>query len=200
MLNTHVVPPKNQPLLARNNRHAPSTCPLRKYAEADLFEILEKKEKQGGAAPLLLVLEGIQDPHNLGACLRSADAAGADAVILPRKGTVSLSETVRRIACGGADRIPLINVGNLAHTLQQLGKRGYQITGLSDQGSTLLYDLDLTPPLALVLGNEAQGLRRIICQCCDTLCHLPMAGSVHCLNLSVAAGISLFEAVRQRLA
>lgn len=185
---------RNRTFPARDNSHASTQCSLPQWDEVDVLGLLDEK-----SAPLLLVLEGIQDPHNLGACLRSADAAGVDAVIVPRKGTAPVTETVRRIACGGADRLPVVTVGNLVQTLERLVKGGYRAIGLTDQGSNLIYDLDLTGPLALVLGNEGTGLRRLTCDRCSAVGRIPMAGSVDCLNLSVATGITLFEAVRQRL-
>jgi 23S rRNA (guanosine2251-2'-O)-methyltransferase len=149
--------------------------------------------------PFLLVLDGVQDPHNLGACLRSADAAGVDAVIAPRDRAVGLTPVVCKVASGAAESVPFFQVTNLARTLEQLRDRWrVWVVGAAGEAQTLLYDADLRGPLALVLGGEEKGLRRLTREHCDLLVHLPMAGVVESLNVSVAAGVCLFEAVRQR--
>ncbi len=148
--------------------------------------------------PFLLVLDQVQDPHNLGACLRSADAAGVHAVLLPGRRAAGLSATVRRVACGAAESVPLVQVGNLARALRALRDRGIWLVGAAGDGDTLLYEADLRGPLALVLGGEGKGLRRLTREHCDVLVRIPMAGSVASVNVSVATGICLFEAVRQR--
>lgn len=149
-------------------------------------------------APLLLVLDGVTDPHNLGACLRSADAAGADAVIIPRDRAAPVTATVRKVASGAAESVPLLRASNLARVLRGLKARGVWLYGASGGAAQSLYAQDLTTPTALVLGAEGGGLRRLTRDCCDLLVRLPMAGTVGSLNVSVAAGICLFEAVRQR--
>ncbi len=146
----------------------------------------------------LLVLDGVQDPHNLGACLRSADAAGVHAVILPRDKAVAITPTVRKVASGAAETMPVFQVTNLARTLDQLKNAGIWLVGLSDAAEDTLYALDLRGPLALILGAEGSGLRRLTRERCDFLAHIPMLGSVSSLNVSVATGICLFEALRQR--
>jgi len=151
-----------------------------------------------GQPAFLLVLDGVQDPHNLGACLRSADAAGVQAVIVPKDRAVGLTATVRKVASGAAESVPLVTVTNLARTLEQLQQAGIWLVGLAGEAEQSLYELDLTGPLALVLGGEGKGLRRLTRERCDFLGRLPMAGSVESLNVSVAAGVALFEAVRQR--
>ncbi len=148
--------------------------------------------------PLLLVLDGVTDPHNLGACLRSAEAAGADAVIVPKDKSALMTPTVRKVACGAAEIVPFIAVTNLARCLQQLQQRGIWIMGTAGEANQSLYQADLTGPLALVLGSEGKGLRRLTREHCDLLLSIPLAGEVSSLNVSVAAGICLFEAVRQR--
>ena len=148
--------------------------------------------------PLLLVLDGIQDPHNLGACLRSADAAGAHAVILPRDNSAPVTPVVRKVASGAAETVPLFRVTNLARTLETLKDAGVWLVGMVGEAERDLYDVDLTGPIALVLGAEGEGLRRLTREKCDHLARIPMAGTVESLNVSVAAGICLFEAVRQR--
>lgn len=150
--------------------------------------------------PLLLVLDGVQDPHNLGACLRSADAAGAHAVIVPREHSAPLSAVARRAASGAAETIPVFQVVNLARTLRELKQAGLWLAGASQEVDTDIFHADLRRPLALVLGGEGKGLRRLTQEECDMLVRIPMAGSVESLNVSVAAGICLFEAVRQRSA
>lgn len=148
--------------------------------------------------PLLLALDGVQDPHNLGACLRSADAAGAQAVIVPADRAVSLTPTVRKVASGAAETTPLVQATNLARTLRGIKEQGVWIIGASGEAQASLYDLDFTGPVAIVLGAEDRGLRRLTRELCDYLAKIPMAGSVESLNVSVAAGVFLFEALRQR--
>ncbi len=150
------------------------------------------------APPFLLVLDGVQDPHNLGACLRSADAAGVHAVIAPKDRAVGLTATVRKVASGAAETVPFIQVTNLARTLEQLKQAGVWLTGLAGEAEQTLFELDLKGPLALVMGAEGSGLRRLTREHCDFLARIPMSGTVESLNVSVAAGICLYEAVRQR--
>jgi len=148
--------------------------------------------------PLLLVLDGIQDPHNLGACLRSADAAGARAVILPRDNAAPLTPVVRKVASGAAESLAIFRVANLARVLDVLKDAGIWLVGTAGDAGQELYDVDLTAPTALVLGAEGTGLRRLTSEKCDRLVRIPMAGTVESLNVSVAAGVCLFEAARQR--
>ncbi|QIB52945.1 MULTISPECIES: 23S rRNA (guanosine(2251)-2'-O)-methyltransferase RlmB [Pseudomonas] len=150
------------------------------------------------SVPLLLVLDGVTDPHNLGACLRSADAAGAHAVIIPRDRSASLSPTVRKVACGAAETVPLVAVTNLARTLKQLQQRGLWVVGAAGEAEQLLYEVDFKVPSVIVMGAEGSGMRRLTRENCDYLAKLPMGGAVSSLNVSVAAGVCLFEAVRQR--
>jgi len=148
--------------------------------------------------PLLLVLDGVQDPHNLGACLRSADAAGAHGVIVPREHSAPLSAVARRAASGAAETVPVFQVVNLARTLRELKQAGLWLAGASQEADTDIFHADLRRPLAIVLGGEGKGLRRLTQEQCDMQVRIPMAGTVESLNVSVAAGICLFEAVRQR--
>ncbi|HET7308143.1 MAG TPA: 23S rRNA (guanosine(2251)-2'-O)-methyltransferase RlmB [Gammaproteobacteria bacterium] len=148
--------------------------------------------------PFLLVLDGVQDPHNLGACLRSAAAAGAHAVIAPRDRAASLTPAARKVASGAAEIVPFVRVTNLARTLRGLKERGIWTVGLAGEADQPLYDFDLAGPLALVLGAEGGGLRRLTKEHCDFLARIPMTEAVASLNVSVSAGIALFEAVRQR--
>ena len=147
---------------------------------------------------LLLVLDGITDPHNLGACLRVADGAGAHAVIAPKDHAVGINATVSKVASGAADTVPYFMVTNLARTLNELKERDIRVIGTSDDAQRSLYDLDLTGPVALVLGAEGSGMRQLTSRTCDELVRLPMAGAVESLNVSVASGVCLYEAVRQR--
>jgi len=161
--------------------------------ETDLEEIIKNNNNA-----LLLILDGVQDPHNLGACLRTADAAGADAVVIPASRGVSMTPTVRKVASGAADTVPLIEVRNLARTLKRMQDQGVWLIGTSDQVNQTIYDQDLTGPIGLVMGSEDKGIRRLTREYCDYLVQIPMAGIVESLNVSVASGICLFEAVRQR--
>ena len=148
--------------------------------------------------PLLLVLDGITDPHNLGACLRVADGAGAHAVIAPKDHAVGLNATVAKVASGAAETMPYLMVTNLARALTELKERDIRVVGTSDDATQTLYDLDLRGPVALVLGAEGSGLRQLTRKTCDTLVRIPMAGAVESLNVSVAAAVCLYEALRQR--
>jgi 23S rRNA (guanosine2251-2'-O)-methyltransferase len=148
--------------------------------------------------PLLLVLDGVTDPHNLGACLRVADGAGAHAVIAPRDHAVGINATVAKVASGAAETVPYFMVTNLARTLNELKEREVRVLGASDSAADSLYAATLTGPLALVLGAEGKGLRQLTARTCDALVRLPMKGAVESLNVSVAAGICLYEALRQR--
>jgi 23S rRNA (guanosine2251-2'-O)-methyltransferase len=159
---------------------------------------LEEALEAAGEKPLLLVLDGVQDPHNLGACLRSADAAGVAAVIAPRDRAAGLTPVVRKVAAGAAETVPFVAVVNLARTLRELKERGVWLVGTDDSADKSLYEVDLQGPLALVMGSEGEGMRRLTRECCDQLVSIPMAGAVESLNVSVATGVVLFEAVRQR--
>jgi 23S rRNA (guanosine2251-2'-O)-methyltransferase len=148
--------------------------------------------------PLILVLDGVQDPHNLGACLRVADAAGAQAVVVPRDRAAALSAVARRAAAGAAETMPLLQVTNLARALDELKQAGLWIIGTAAEAEQDVFQADLRQPVALVLGGEGKGLRRLTQERCDLLVRIPMAGTVESLNVSVAAGICLFEVLRQR--
>jgi len=148
--------------------------------------------------PLYLALDGIQDPHNLGACLRTADAAGVTAVILPKDRAVGMTPTVAKVASGAMESVPIVQVANLARALRQLKDAGVWIVGASGDAADSIYQTDLNRPLALVLGAEGKGLRENTRNHCDLLARIPMAGTVASLNVSVAAAVCLYEAVRQR--
>jgi 23S rRNA (guanosine2251-2'-O)-methyltransferase len=167
--------------------------------EAGLRTLVEQKLGAGGK-PLLLLLDGIQDPHNLGACLRTADAAGADAVVVPRHGAAGLTPAVSKVAAGAAETLPFAQVPNLGKTLDWLGDYGVLRLGTSDQAADSVYEADLSGPLALVMGREHSGLGKAAKSRCDRLVCLPMLGHVASLNVSVATGVCLYEALRQRRA
>ncbi len=151
------------------------------------------------AMPFVLMLDCVQDPHNLGAILRTADAAGVHAVVAPKDKAVGITETVRRVSVGAADQVPFAQVTNLARTMEKLKAAGLWLVGTSDHAtSQSIYDLDLNGPLCLVMGAEEKGLRRLTAENCDFLAAIPMAGKVGCLNVSVATGVCVFEALRQR--
>jgi 23S rRNA (guanosine2251-2'-O)-methyltransferase len=168
--------------------------PLKTWDEHDLTEGLNKLTVD----PLLLILDGITDPHNLGACLRTADAAGAHAVVIPKDRAASVDGVVRKVAAGAAEFIPVASVTNLARTLEALKERGVWVVGTDGEAEKAIYSTDLKRPLALVLGAEGSGMRRLTRDTCDFLVRIPMAGHMQSLNVSVAAGIALFEALRQR--
>ncbi|EKO3575518.1 23S rRNA (guanosine(2251)-2'-O)-methyltransferase RlmB [Vibrio metschnikovii] len=167
--------------------------PAKALNEHDLDAILSQHEQ-----PLLLVLDGVTDPHNLGACLRNADAAGVAAVIVPKDRSAPMTATVSKVACGAAETVPLVRVTNLARTMRALQEQGVWFVGTAGEATHDLYHSKLTGPLAIVMGAEGDGMRRLTRDTCDDLIKIPMAGSVSSLNVSVATGICLFEAVRQR--
>jgi 23S rRNA (guanosine2251-2'-O)-methyltransferase len=163
-------------------------------SEHDLATLLDSS----GDAALFLVLDGVTDPHNLGACLRSAAAAGATAVIVPKDRAVGITPVVRRTSAGAVDRVPLIEVTNLVRALRELKVAGVWLTGLAGEAETSVYDIDLRGKVALVMGGEGEGMRRLTHEACDHVARIPMPGATESLNVSVATGIVLFEAVRQR--
>ncbi|MES2412651.1 MAG: 23S rRNA (guanosine(2251)-2'-O)-methyltransferase RlmB [Pseudomonadota bacterium] len=163
-----------------------------------LDELLEQLEETGEAQPLLLVLDGVTDPHNLGACLRVADGAGAHAVIAPKDHAAGINATVAKVASGAAETMPYFMVTNLARTLGELKERNIWCIGTSDDAEKTIYDVDLKGPVALVLGAEGDGMRQLTRKTCDELVRIPMHGAVESLNVSVASGVCLYEALRQR--
>ena len=169
--------------------------PLKPWDDHDLADAISKTSD-----PILLVLDGVTDPHNLGACLRTADAAGVLAVVIPKDRSAAVEGAARKVAAGAAEFVPVATVTNLARTLARLKELGVWIVGTDGEAGQTIYAADLKRPLALVLGAEGDGMRRLTRESCDFLVRIPMAGLVESLNVSVAAGISLFEARRQRLA
>ncbi|HWK73168.1 MAG TPA: 23S rRNA (guanosine(2251)-2'-O)-methyltransferase RlmB [Povalibacter sp.] len=183
--------------LATGDRHQ-GVCIRMKSSDVLGEGALDELLDRASSPPLLLVLDGVQDPHNLGACLRTADAAAVTAVIVPRDRAAGLSPTVRKVASGAAETVPLIQVVNLARTLRWLKERDVWIVGTDDQAPKSLFQSSLTGPLAVVLGAEGPGLRRLTKEHCDALVSIPMRGVVESLNVSVATGVVLYEALRQR--
>jgi len=162
--------------------------------ERELEEYLSGKPD----APFLLILDQIQDPHNLGACIRSAAAAGVDAIIAPKDGSVAITTTVHKTACGGTEHVPYVQVTNLVRTMKHLQTLGVWITGTRGDATSSLYDIDFKGPTAIVIGGEGKGMRRLVTESCDYLANIPLSPNMESLNASVAAGICLFEVVRQR--
>ena len=177
--------PRHQGVVARVQRLA---------AKHSLDDVLDEVS----GTPLVLVLDGVTDPHNLGACLRVADGAGVHAVVAPRDHAVGLNATVAKVASGAAETVPYLMVTNLARTLGELKERDITVVGTSDDAEQTLYDLDLSGPMALVLGAEGKGMRQLTRKTCDALLRIPMHGAVESLNVSVAAAVCLYEALRQR--
>jgi 23S rRNA (guanosine2251-2'-O)-methyltransferase len=173
--------------------------PLKPWDEHDLAASLSRLgEDPTAESPLLLILDGVTDPHNLGACLRTADAAGVHAVVIPKDRAATVDGVVRKVAAGAAEFIPVASVINLARTLEAIKERGIWAVGTDGEAQQTLYSADLKRPLALVLGAEGSGMRRLTRERCDFLVRIPMVGHMQSLNVSVAAGIALFEARRQR--
>lgn len=162
------------------------------------FDSEDSLYRQAEPDHLLLVLDGVQDPHNLGACLRTAEAAGVTAVIIPKDRSSGLTAVARKAAAGSAERVPLVAVTNLSRTLQRLQELGYWMTGLAGEATETLYQVDLTGPTVLVMGAEGEGLRRLTRESCDRLVRIPMRGKAESLNVSAATAVCLFEAFRQR--
>lgn len=195
----------NRPRLQQisgDDRHQGVVAEIRRERmldEAGLRTLVENKLTGDTGEPiLLLVLDNIQDPHNLGACLRSADAAGVDAVLVPRHGAAGLGPTVSKVASGAAEVLPFASINNIGRVLDWLGEYGVRIVGTSDTAEKTVYDLDLSGSVALVMGEEHSGLATRIASRCDEMASLPMHGTVSSLNVSVATGVCLYEIVRQR--
>jgi len=174
--------------------HANPDAPISTLGEEESLQLIESLDED----PFLLVLDQVQDPRNLGACLRSADGAGVNLVVLPSDRSAGLTDVVRHVACGAAESLNITRVSNLARYLEKLKNLGLQLIGTSDQSENSLFEASLTGPCALVMGAEETGIRRLTAKSCDQLIYIPMKGSIECLNVSVATGICLFEARRQR--
>ncbi|MBW8311537.1 MAG: 23S rRNA (guanosine(2251)-2'-O)-methyltransferase RlmB [Rhizobium sp.] len=196
------VPVRRIPLqslegIAGGLRHQGAIARYEAAKPTDEKELPRLVEEAGGKA-LVLVLDGVQDPHNLGACLRTAAAAGVTAVVIPKDKAAPINATVRKTSAGAADRIPVVSVTNLARTLRALQELGVWIYGLEGEATTPIHAIDLTGNIALVMGGEGEGMRRLTREHCDGLVKIPMPGEMESLNVSVATGVALFEAVRQR--
>jgi 23S rRNA (guanosine2251-2'-O)-methyltransferase len=189
--------PRDRDDTARENRHVRNVAPeaeaIPARNEDDVWDLLTAAKN-----PLVLILDCIQDVHNLGAILRTADGAAVTAVVAPKDKAASITETVRRVSTGAADWVPFFQVTNLARFMEKLKEVGVWIVGTSDKCDKTIYQMDLKGPIAIVMGAEGKGMRRLTEENCDFLCKLPMAGKVECLNVSVATGICLYETVRQR--
>ncbi len=184
--------------LAESEKHQGIVAEMEKIAqleEQDLFDLLDALK----VPAFSLILDGVQDPHNLGACLRTADAAGVQAVIAPKDRAVSITPVVQKVASGAAETMPFIQVTNLVRTMEALKERGIWLVGSAGEATQTLYDIDLKGNIAIIAGNEGDGMRRLTKERCDFLVNIPMLGSVSSLNVSVATGVLLFEALRQRL-
>lgn len=193
----HVVDGQRLDQLAQGVRHQGVVAIVEALTLAqDIDEVFDNMQ----SAPLLLVLDGVTDPHNLGACLRTADAAGVHAVIAPKDRAVGLSPVVERVACGATQSVPYIMVTNLARQLRDLKDRGVWLIGTDERAPQTLHEVDQSGAVAWIMGAEGAGMRRLTRELCDHLVHIPMAGSVESLNVSVATGVCLFETVRQRAA
>lgn len=172
-----------------------SVSESREWTEDDLLAQLSGSDQ----SPFLLVLDGVTDPHNLGACMRTADAVGIQAVIVPKDKSASLTPVARKVACGAAETVPFVRVTNLARFLRVLKDQGVWLIGTAGEANATLYQADFTGPVALVMGAEGKGMRRLTREHCDQLINIPMQGHVDSLNVSVATGVCLYEALRQRL-
>jgi len=175
--------------------HGNASANIQVYNEDHLPDLLDKFGKE----PFILVLDGIQDPHNLGAILRTADCAGVNMVIAPRDRACPLTETAVKVSCGGAENVPFVQVKNLAREMEKMAQRGIFFVGTADEAKQNFYQIDLTGAIGIVIGAEGRGVRRLVADRCDHLAVIPMRGKVDCLNASVASGVCLFEAVRQQL-
>lgn len=184
--------------LTQSEHHQGIAANIRPKPQLDTKDILEWLKTNPKPA-LLLILEGIQDPHNLGACLRSAQAFGVDWVIIPKSGAVALNPTVSKVACGAAEILQVVTVSNIARFIEQIQQLGVWVIGTASQGAQLLSQVDLTRSVALVMGTEGDGLKRLTLESCDSVAKIPLKGSISSLNVSVATGICLYECQRQRL-
>jgi 23S rRNA (guanosine2251-2'-O)-methyltransferase len=196
-LQPHKISKEELDEMAPDARHQGSIArckPLGNLDEADLFKVLDELNEP----PFLLILDGVQDPHNLGACLRTAEAAGAHAVVAPKDRASGITPTALKVSSGAAERLPFIQVTNLARVLRELQQKGVWLVGTSGESEVTLFEVDLKGGLGIVLGAEGKGIRRLTREHCDQVVYIPMQGGAESLNVSVAAGVCLFEASRQR--
>lgn len=164
------------------------------YADVNLVDLCKQRKRD----LLLLVLDEVQDPHNFGACLRSAAVSGVDAVIIPKNNAVGITSVVRKVSCGGAEVVPVVRVTNLVRTLRELQSAGAWVYGFAEQADDSLYQASFSGPVVMVMGSESHGLRQLTRQNCDFICAIPSVGCISSLNVSVATGVALFEVQRQR--
>lgn len=181
-----------------NAHHQGIVLQIKIHASGNVNDLEEILTNIKSSLPLFLILDGIQDPHNLGACIRTANAAGVDAVIIPKDKSVSVTSAVIKVACGGVENTPVITVTNLSRTINRLQDAGVWILGADDKADKSIYEIELNIPLAIILGAEGKGMRLNTRKNCDYLASIPMHGIVESLNVSVATGICLYEALRQR--
>lgn len=197
-VSTQSVPRASLGKMVKNQNHQGVILEVRKAikkTEHDLDDVLEKNQDNN---PLYLVLDSIQDPHNLGACIRTADAAGVTAVIIPNDRAASINETVRKVASGAVENVIVINVVNLVRAIKKIKEAGVWVVGTAGDAEQSIYELDLKIPTAIVMGGEGKGMRDSVRKECDYVASLPINGQVESLNVSVAAGVTLYEVVRQR--
>jgi 23S rRNA (guanosine2251-2'-O)-methyltransferase len=193
-VHVRVVPRSELDLKAPGLRHQGVLA----YVPEKAFDSEDVLYRQAEPHHLLLALDGVQDPHNLGACLRTAEAVGVTAVLMPKDRSAGLTAVARKAAAGAAERVPMIAVTNLSRSLERLKELGYWITGLAGEADATLFEVDLTGPTVLVMGAEGEGLRRLTRETCDRLVKIPMQGKAESLNVSVATAVCLYEAFRQR--
>lgn len=184
--------------MAQGIAHQGVVAQVAPYEYADVDDLLARAREKG-EAPFLLILDEIEDPHNLGSILRTADCAGAHGIIIPKRRSVGLTATVSKISAGAVEYVPVAKVTNLSQTIEELKKAGVWVVGADVHTDKMLYDVDFTMPIAIVIGNEGKGMGRLVKESCDFNVKLPMAGQINSLNASVAASIFMYEAVRQRL-
>ncbi len=168
------------------------------WSYTDFSELLHKCRTKEGVAPFIVILDHIKDPHNFGSIIRTADAAGVDGIIIPQRRSVGITEVVVKVSAGAVSAVPIVRVTNLSQTIDELKDKGFWIIGTDAEGKQEIYDVDLTIPIALLIGSEGQGIGRALAQKSDHLTKLPMGGEVTSLNAAVAAGVCMFEVVRQR--
>lgn len=197
-ITVHFVNKQTLDRLAGYQRHQGIVLRRKMEKASGQQDLIDRLQEFAAEQAMILALDGVQDPHNLGACLRTADAAGVCAVVLPKNKAVSVNATVSKVAAGAAENVPVYEVTNLARTLRQLQEAGFWVIGTCDDAPESIYVADLNRPLVLVLGAEGSGLRHNTRKQCDTLVRIPMHGIVESLNISVACGICLYEALRQR--
>lgn len=196
-ITVEIVPPKALNRMAPDSRHQGVVAIAAPIAYADLSDVLAKAETER-RVPFLVLLDGIEDVHNMGAIIRTAECAGVDAVLIPKRRSAPVNETVSKTSAGAIEYVPLVQIGNIAQTLRQLKKRGFWVLGADMDGTVDYFHSDMTAPTVLVIGNEGKGISHLVKETCDVLVQIPMMGHVNSLNASVAAALLIYEGVRQR--